>query len=176
MSGARRAQGDDGVAIVEMALVLPILVVLMLGMFTGALAWNQSQALGQGARVAARYASTLPLPATADLEDEWADDLIDRVVASSEGQLDAGVPGRAVCVAYVDPNGALEDQTFSRRLDATGNRTDGTSWCFDDEQGDSAQRVQVLVERDSHIDTGFYRYPLTLRRQVVYRYEATDGL
>lgn len=184
MSGTRRAQGDDGVAIVEMALVLPILVVLMLGMFTGALAWNQSQALGQGARVAARYASTVPLPADVDPAlpstlEPWLEDLANRAIAASEGAMGAGVVGREVCVAYVDPRGTVggaADHTASLVMDEAGETTVASEPCFDDEQGVTARRVQLELRRDSHIDTGFYRVPLELRRVAVYRYEAHRGL
>jgi Flp pilus assembly protein TadG len=179
MTGPRRRRDDDGVVIVEMALVLPILVVLMLGMFTGALAWNQSQALGQGARIAGRYAATLPLPVPegAQTQDEadaaWLDALIDQAVAAAEGQVGPTVAGRSVCVAYVDPAASA---TMSRTLTGASTRTSSTSPCFEDGQGATATRVQVEIERDGHIDTGFYRIPLELRRTAVYRYEAGSGL
>jgi hypothetical protein len=179
MAAGARSPEDRGVAIVEMALILPILVVLMLGMFTGALAWNQSQALGQGARVAGRYAATLPLPVPTGTQtqtqanDAWLDGLIDRAVASAEGQVGSTVAGRAVCVAYVDPGASL---TMSRTLTGASTRTSSTSPCFEDGQGASAKRIQVELRRDGHIDTGFYRVPLELRRSAVYRYEADSGL
>ncbi|HEX4869089.1 MAG TPA: TadE/TadG family type IV pilus assembly protein [Acidimicrobiales bacterium] len=181
-----RAARDDGVAVVEMALVLPVLLVLMLGMFTGAMAWNQSQAVGQGARVAARYASTLPLPTPvgaqtqAQANEVWLDGLIDRAVAASEGELGAAVSGRVVCVAYVDPAGTAitsDDKTIRRQLTGASTRSAvDAQLCFTDSQGDGDKRVQVLVTRDGHIDTGFYRIPITIRRTVVYRYEADGGL
>ncbi|MGV3759271.1 MAG: TadE/TadG family type IV pilus assembly protein [Actinomycetota bacterium] len=176
---------ERGVAIVEMALVLPILVVLMLGMFTGALAWNQNQALGQGARVTARYASTLPLPVPdttagetqSGVDQAWLDDLIARTVSAAEGQLAADVAGRKVCVAYVDPAGAEADRTISRTLTGASTYSAVSSTpCFADGQADTARRIQVLVERSGHIDTGLYRFPLTMRRSAVYRYEADGGL
>lgn len=182
--GREVGRGDDGAAVVEFALILPLLVVLMLGMFTGAMAWNQSQALGQGARVAGRYGATLPLatpiaPETAQAQANarWLDELIDRAVTASGGDLGSGVPGRIVCVAYVDPAGASADQTIRRRLLADGTRTavDATP-CFTDDQDDTDKRVQVSVERDGYIDTGLYRFPLTMRRTAVYRYEADGGL
>ncbi len=176
-AGARPpARGDHGAAVVEFALVLPVLMMLLLGMLSGATAWNQHQALGQGARVAARFGSTLPLPADPLDHDAWLDDLADRAVSASEGKLDAGVAGRAVCVAYVDPAGAAPDETISRRMDAAGTRTSGTTWCFDDGQGDTDVRLQVQVERDGVLDTGFHRQVLQLRRNVVFRYEADGGL
>lgn len=162
---------------VEFALVLPVLMVLLLGMVSGASAWNQSQALGQGSRVGARFASTLPLPADAAGMDAWLDGIIDRTVAASEGEMAAGVLGRAICVAYVYPTGTVApDRTASRRMDASGTRTSATSTCFSDGQGASARRIQVLVERTGMIDIGFHRQQIALRRQVVYRYEAHGGL
>jgi len=169
-------RGDDGVAVVEFALVLPVLMVLLLGMVSGATAWNQSQGLGQGSRVAARFASTLPLPEADEDIDDWLDDTADRAVAASEGTMDAGVDGRAVCVALVDPAGGAADQTHSRRLDAAGVRTTGTDACFDDGQGEVLTRVQVVLERTGILDIGFHRQHLELRRQVVYRYEADRGI
>lgn len=176
-----RACGDRGVAVVEFALVLPVLMVLLLGMFTGAMAWNQSQALGQGSRVAARYASTLPLPVdagdgtyTAQVH-AWLDGIADRAIAASEGAMDVGVAERAVCVAYVHLPGATPTQTVSRQL-VGGTRTSGSSPCFSDGQAASERRVQVVLERDGVINTGFYRQTIDIRRRVVYRYEAHLGL
>ena len=41
---------------------------------------------------------------------------------------------------------------------------------------DASELDQVLLERDSHIDTGFYRFPITIRRTAVFRFEAGDGI
>ena len=159
-----------------MAIVLPVVLMLILGTVSGATAWHQSQSMGHGGQVAARWASTLPLPAnTADMDD-WLDSVIDRAVATSAGVMDAGVEGRAVCVAYVDPAGAAPDQTASRRMAASGVRTSGTTECFDDGQGTTERRVQVVMERSGFIEIGFHRQPLSLERNVVYRFEAHSGL
>ena len=166
---------------VEFALVLPVLMVLLLGMFSGAMAWNQSQGLGQGSRVAARYASTLPLPVDAgdgtfaSQMHAWLDGIADRAIASSEGEMGADVEGRAVCVAYVHLPGAAGDETVSRQLTGV-SRTSGTSPCFADGQAATERRVQVVLEREGVISTGFYRQTIDLRRKVVYRYEAHLGL
>lgn len=178
MRRARRAAGDDAVAVVEFALVLPVLAMLLLGMVSGAIAWNQNLALSQGARVAAREAVTRPLPTTLSepTMSPWLDDVADRAVAASEGKMTAGVDGRTVCVAYVYPAGAAPDETFSRTLDENGARVSGTSPCFTDGQGVDDRRLQVVLERVGVLDVGFWRQELTLRRQVVYRFEAHSGL
>lgn len=178
MDRRRRCEGDGGVAVVEFAMVLPVLAMLLLGMVSGAIAWNENLALSQGARVAAREAVTRPLPAT--LSDAtmspWLDDVADRAVAASEGKMAAGVSGRVVCVAYVYPAGTSPDETFSRTLGENGTRTSGTSPCFADGQGANDRRLQVVLERVGVLDVGFWRQELTLRRQVVYRFEAHSGL
>lgn len=185
---ARRRCGDDrGAAVVEFALVLPVLMILLLGMVSGASAWNQNQALGQGARVGARHASTLPLPAgwTTPLPIDktamkaWLDSIATRAVGAAEGQLGVGTDGREVCVAYVDPGtAAAADGKTARRTEIAGVVTYGyndTDFCFDDGQG-SAPRVQVVLRRGSYLDIGFHRQDLVLQRTVVYRYEAVSGL
>lgn len=162
----------------EFALVFPVLAMLMLGMISGAVAWNTNLALSQGARVAGRQAVTVPLPATPTdaTMAPWLDAVADRAVAASEGAMNTGVNGRAVCVAYVYPAGAAADQTFSRSLAPNGTRTSGTSPCFTDGQDDLARRVQVVLEREGVLDIGVRRQVLALRRQVVYRYEAYGGI
>ena len=178
MRRSRRARGhgDRGAVVVEFALVLPVLMMLLIGVVSGASAWNQSQSLGQGARVSARYAATLPLPAEEEDRDDWLDDVMDRAVSAADGTIDTGVSGRAVCVAYVDPNGAAADDTFSRRMDATGVRTSAATECFDDGQGVNTVRVQVVLARDGVLDFGLHRRDLTLEREVVYRYEVEGGI
>jgi hypothetical protein len=168
--------GDRGASLVEFAMILPVMVMLMLGLTSGATAWNQSQALSHGGQVAGRFAATLPVPANSADMDDWLDDIIDRAVSASEGKMATGVTGREICVAYVDPAGAAPDNTFSRRINEAGIRTDGTSQCFADGQGTTVTRVQVQMERSGFIELGFHRHPLEISRTVVYRYEADSGI
>ena len=178
MGPSRRARGagDRGAVVVEFALVLPVLMMLLIGVVSGANAWNQSQSLGQGTRVAGRYAATLPVPAAEEDRDGWLDEVIDRAIASAAGTVDAGVDGRAVCVAFVDPQGLAPDDTFSRRMNASGVRTSDTTECYDDGQGDDTTRVQVVLARDGVLDFGLHRRDLELAREVVFRYEVDGGL
>ena len=176
MRGRRgRGSGDRGVAVVEFALVLPVLMMLLLGMVSGATAWNQSQSLGSGVRVAGRYAATLPVPTTAVEMATWLDSIAARAVSASEGAFGAGVAGRSICVAFVDPAGPDPDKTASRRTTGTAAPVSGTTPCFEDGQGETSRRVQVVLQRTGVLDIGFYRQPLELRRTVVYRYEADSG-
>lgn len=174
----RPRPADRGAAVVEFALILPVLTMLLLGLISGAIAWNENLALSQGARVAGRRAVTTPLPASQTTETmaAWLDEVADQAVDASEGKMASSVAGRAVCVAYVYPAGSAADQTFARELTGTGTRTSGTAPCFADGQGDDDRRVQVVLERESVLDLGLRRVSLTLRRQVVFRYEAHAGL
>lgn len=186
----RRCEDDRGVAVVEFALVLPVLMILLLGMVSSATAWNQSQALGQGSRVAARFASTMPLPpewqlpvptawTTPSVNDDdmtaWLDNAAARAVAAAEGELAADIGGREVCVAYVDPGSEEAYDLTARRLSVGETVTYDEEPCFVDDQG-TMPRVQVLLGRDGFIDTGFYRHDLHLERSAVYRFEADHGL
>ena len=171
----RRARADDGAVVVEFALVLPVVMMLLLGMVSGATAWNQSQSLGSGVRVAGRYAATLPIPATSVEMATWLDTIAARAVSASEGAFGAGVAGRFICVAFVDPAGPDPDETFSRSTTGAAAPVSGTTPCFDDGQGETSRRVQVVLQRTGVLDIGFYRQPLEIRREVVYRYEADSG-
>ena len=59
-SSRRRLREDRGAALVEAALVLPMLLMLTFGIWTTARAWNVHNVLDHAAREAARYAATTP--------------------------------------------------------------------------------------------------------------------
>lgn len=58
-SGTARGSSDRGAALVEMALVLPLLLMLLIGIFTTARAWQVHNVLDHAAREASRYGATL---------------------------------------------------------------------------------------------------------------------
>jgi Flp pilus assembly protein TadG len=171
----RRADGDRGAVLVEFALIMPILTMFLLAIVSAGLGWNQNLALAHGARLAGRYAATLPTRNYSSM-DAWLDVVAARVVSSSEGNLDTSVTGRVVCVAYVHPSGNTTlDRTRSRTETTTGiTRADST--CFSDGEADSEQRVQVMSERQGVFEVGLWSRTITLHQQLVYRYEVTTGL
>src|SRR3954462_7637917 len=129
-------EADDserGAVLVEFALVFPILVMLLFGLLSGGLAWNQNLALSQGVRVGARYGATLPWSKYTPLDD-YLDVLATRVVDNSDGNLSTTSPGRMVCVAYVPPAGTADlDKTRSRTVTGT-TVTHSNNACFTDSQ------------------------------------------
>ena len=82
--------------------MLPVLVMLLLGTLTAGLAYNRNNSLNNGARESARYGATLPV--NDDLAG-WLFDVADVARDSTGGNLEAGVPGQQICVAYVYPRG-----------------------------------------------------------------------
>lgn len=173
-SGARRSRGDSGAVLVEFAVLLPILAMLLFGMLSAGMAWNQNLAMAHAARSAGRYAATLP---TRDYDsmDEYLDEVAARAVGASEGNLATTAPDRIVCVAYVHPAGTTTLDRTRRRYETTSvARSDST--CFEDGQGSAERRVQVLVERSTTFQTGLWSRSVTLQQKTVYRYEISDAL
>src|SRR5690606_9647906 len=106
----RRVAHERGAALVEMALILPLLLMLLLGIVSAGLAYNHQLALTHATREAGRHAATLPV----DSMSNWLATVEARVISDATGSLDTGTPGRYTCVAYVHPNGATSDDSTTR--------------------------------------------------------------
>lgn len=167
---------DGGAALIEMALALPILVMLLVGMVSAGIAYNHQLALTHAAREGGRYGATLPVTNFGSLS-AWLDEVSAQTVADGTGTIDPGVPGRYVCVAYVYPDGSAaglpNDQTMSKVIDGA-TQTYDTSVCFSDGRPDSERRVQVRVGRDSDFNVVFFSSVLTLDSEAVNRFEASQ--
>lgn len=174
-SATRRAEGDDGAVLVEFALIMPILAMFLFGIVSAGMAWNQNLALAQAGRLGGRYAATLSTAGYASLDD-YLDAVAARVVSSGEGNLDSGVTGRIVCVAYVYPAGTATLDKTRRRYETSSGVTRADSTCYSDGQSSSERRVQVMTERSSTIETGLWSRTVTLHQQITYRYEVSNGL
>lgn len=172
MAGGRRApdgsrargRGDAGASLVEFALILPVFFTLLLGMFTGGLAYTRRLSVTDATREGARYGATLPLAGSVDT---WLQQVADVVVASSDGELDPGESGAFVCVAYAPGSGA------ARRMEKNGAATpvfsDGT--CYTDGRTNES-RVQVVGRRTSRLELLVWSNDLTLSSRSVVRFEA----
>ena len=160
---------DSGAALVEFALVLPLLMMIVLGMVSAGISYNRKITMTHAAREAARYGATLPvtIPGTLDL---WLADVYQRVEDDATGVLDPGTPGLLICVAYVHESGSGEDRT--RRLSTGSVLADAK--CFEDGPHPE-RRVQVRVERDHEFDALFFRTTLSIGTDAVARYEAFLG-
>lgn len=157
---------ESGASLVEFALVLPVFMMLLLGMFTGGLTYSRKLSIAQAAREGARYGATLPITASLPT-DAWLAKVGALTVASSEDELAPDRPGRIVCVAYVPTSGT------PRRWRAVGTATPVLEnlHCIDND-GRSETRVQVVGERTSKFEALVFSRDLTLRSHAVARFES----
>ena len=85
-----RRRDELGQALVEMALILPILLMLLLGIFEFGRAWNTKQVITDAAREGARLAVVQ--------NKEVDQDSVKAVIATHLSR--AGIPGTAVTIAF----------------------------------------------------------------------------
>lgn len=148
--------GDRGAILVEAALVLPLLLMLTLGIWTTARAWNLHNVLDHATREAARFGATTPDPA----------DLL--MIALGEVQA-ARVDWHSVtrCAAIVS-GGAVVDgggDGFSGAQCIASGAGSGQDPTTDD-------RVQVTLEIPNYqLNFVFFSVTVDLRAQAVARLE-----
>lgn len=175
-----RCRSDRGAALVEFALVGPLLFMLLVGMFTGGVLFNERLAITNGVREGSRYGATLPVAAapcpSGNQLDCWLRQVASVTLQASEGKLNSGVAGRSVCIAYVSPGTTAVDQT--RRITVTGTQTAATgtittgSTCFSDARPQSERRVQVQGSRQGKIEWVLGSSTPTLASGSVTKFEA----
>ena len=163
-----------GAALVEFALLLPLLLMLLLGIVSVGLAYNHQISLTHAARESGRFAATLPVSNFGTIE-AWLDAVAAQTVENATGSLDASTPGLVVCVAYVHPNGTLATDSTASRVDTAGVITYPNAPCFSDSRPNTERRVQVRVERDTDFDVVAFSRTVTLQSDAVSRFEAALG-
>jgi hypothetical protein len=183
--GARRrlvgGRDERGAALVEFALILPLLVMLLLGIVTGAQAYGQKLSITNASREGSRYGATLPVgnfAGESNPMNAWLDDVAAKTKNSVDGGLPTGLSGRALCVAYVYPNGPLTDpvdHTAVRREDAAGNVTYNTTPCFTDSRTNAERRVQITLNRNATLDAFLIKTTIGLATRSISRFEAVAG-
>lgn len=158
---AKHANSDRGASMLELALTFTLLVTLLIGTVTTAIAFSNNNSIENAAREASRYGATLPGP----IDGPWLRDVRDVARAAAQGDLDSTVDGQYICVAYVDA-------TNNRRLEDTGgSEAFDNSQCFSDGRPASESRVQVVTRRTGQIQAVFFSMDLTLEAPAAARYE-----
>ena len=165
---------DRGAALVELAIALPLLMMLILGMVSAGIAFNHQLALTHSAREAGRNAATLPVTNFVSM-NVWLDAVALGVLDDATGSLGPGVPGHLVCVAYVHPNGVVPTDQTASRTDSGGAPIYDSAPCFADGRPNEERRVQVAVARDTDFNVLFFSSNLTLDSEAVNRFEAAGG-
>jgi Flp pilus assembly protein TadG len=166
-SAQRRTRRDErGGALVEFALVLPLLLTIVLGGISGGTLLSRKQTLTHAAREGARYgaivASTECQPTSRCGGLTWAQ-LVRSVVLQRAGSIGST---SQVCVALVTGTGTVVDAN----PDFT-TRSDGLP-CYSDGGTDGSTRVQVTITRSGDkINAVFYQVPVTISIETTVKFE-----
>jgi len=162
----RRKREESGAALVEFALLLPVFMALILGMFSGGVAYNQKLDLTHATREGARYGAAVSKD-TAFASGTWESNVKSLVVDRASGDLSGS--GVTTCVALVTKSPA---EVVANPTGVSGNYYSTTgSPCFTDTTSDVGMRVQVRVTRPSKIEALFFSWGITLNAKAVSRYE-----
>lgn len=164
----RRVKDDTGASMVELALVLVLLMMLLVGTVSAAMAFGRGNSIQNAAREASRFGATYPAPddnPDVDNWGEWLGEVRDVARAAASGDLDASVPGSFICVAHLD--GASTESLE----DAGGTVTQPDTECFSDGRPADEPRVQVVVQRDTEFQAIVFSTDVTLSADASARYE-----
>lgn len=166
---------ERGAALLEFALVFPIFMTVVLGIFSGAQAYDHNLSVTHAAREGARYAATLGKEPNGLTANFWWSAVEDRVVATSAGDLNLSKPGHFLCVALLKADGTIMTDSASDPYAVwlPSKPAGEVDSCFTS-TGPTYSRVHVLVRRPDSIDTVFYNYGLRLESQATTRYEAAQ--
>lgn len=149
-----RFGSERGTVFLEFAIVLPLLLALVLGIYTGGLAYTSKIAVVEAVREGARYGASLPMGTTP--VSTWETGVRDRVVAASAGDVAFG----DVCVKFVLPTG-------------------GSDCGIGDPPGavnePSVHLVKVSATKQAKIEFFFFTSQPLLSGKIVARFERDTG-
>lgn len=166
-----RLRGDVGGAVVEFALIMPVLVALLVGMLTTGLALNEQIQLTHAAREAARYGSTVPA-STTFASGGWATNVERVLLERSAGELQ--VAGATWCVALVEGSPARVVEADLGQFSTAGAAACDPSETYPVTEDDVGRRVQVRADRPSLIGIVFAEWQITVSTEATAKLEA-DG-
>ena len=138
----------------EFAIVLPLLMALVLGIYTGGLAYTNKISLVEAVREGARYGASLPVGTTPVAT--WEAGVKDRVVSASGGDLALA----DVCVKYALPIGGSDCGV----ADPPGASNEP-----------AVHLVKVSATKQAKIEFFFYTSEPLLRGKIVARFERDTG-
>jgi Flp pilus assembly protein TadG len=171
---ARRARGEAGSTLVEFALILPVFLMIVFGVFSAGQAYSHKLAVVNAVREGARYGAALhqssctassgnPNPCSGR---SWAQVVQNVVVERSDNALAAS----QVCVALV--SGTTGTVVGGSSQSSFTTRADGSSSCFNDGITDAGTRIQVSGQRTGdHITAVLVNIPVTESSNATARFE-----
>jgi len=152
----RRARGDGGAALVEFAIIAPLLFGLLLGLFSGGIALAQKNSMSSAVREAARFGATL------DHGASWDDSVIDRVLDLAPEDL----ASNQVCARLIErgsPDTVVETSSCAATI------LDDIPDISSVPSGECA--VVVWAQRQDELNAVFISRDLTLNAGSVSSYE-----
>jgi len=144
--------GQHGAALIEAAMVLPILLMLTFGIWTTARAWNVNNTMQHSAREAARFAATV---------DPW------------DPSIPGGSPEAARAVADADLSGSSVDPMLI--VDCIEFLVAGASAVCDPSHTNNTNTDQIYVQlkyQDYPLNFLFFSADIDMRASAISRFEA----
>jgi len=116
---ARRNQGNEGQALAEFALVVPVFFLLLFAVIQFGILLGGQIGLTNGTREAARYASTIPNATTVQIKTELTTRALPKAVPGYRaGNLKLGLTTVSFC-SYANPNNTAAYPSYSRKVRVT---------------------------------------------------------
>jgi hypothetical protein len=151
-----RKEEEEGAVLVELALILPVLFALLLGITSGGQAYATKISVTEAAREGARFGATLQLGTGVTAVPDFETSVTNRIVAASGGSLATG----NVCVKLVLPTGASDCGI----LDPAGASAEP-----------AIHLVKVSASKPATIGFFFFSTTTTLNSKLAARYERDTG-
>jgi len=111
-----RLRSERGAIFLEFAVILPLLMAVILGIFTGGQAYSDKISVMEAVREGARYGASLPMGSGAGAVATWESSVANRVVAASGGDIALAdvcvrwvLPSTTVHCGLADPAGATNE-------------------------------------------------------------------
>ena len=151
-----RPGSERGAVFLEFALVLPLLMSLVLGIYTGGQAYTNKIGLVEAVREGARYGASLTMGNDSNALATWESRVRNRVVDASGGNVAAG----DVCVAWALPSGGAA----CGLSDPPGASNEPTT-----------HLVKVSATKPAKLEFFFFTKQTTLQSKLVARFERDTG-
>jgi hypothetical protein len=162
---ARQADSERGTAMVEFALVLPLLMSLVLGLVTGGSAYNRKISMTNAVREGSRFAATLSGPTATG----WAADVQTRTAELATGDLSAT---SQVCVQLIKNGSVVVSGGYTYAALGSGCSAI-TPPAVSAAATDCVVKVWAARVGQDKLQVIFFSSNLTLTAKSVARYEGT---
>lgn len=162
-------RSERGAVLFEFMLVLPLFLSLILGIYTGGVAYTHKIGLVEAVREGARYGASLPMGTGPTALTTWETLVRDRVVSASGGD----VRFEDVCVKFVLP--ALTTTTTTTPSTTTPSTSCGLSDPAGALNEPTVHLVKVSATQPATMEFFLFSRSTTLTGKLVARFERDTG-